>query len=546
MSIIPHVLPPIALTILLSALLSGCDNSEVIDITLGEAPTLSNGACSIIHCNAAQTDAVPFAGPSIASKTLTPDEIDHLWSSPIAGGILDHVYADGQRVFWVPQVDRIMKLQLTGDNKLTKVAELPLQPKDFPRFSPQDMQQKILELDSTEFGSEQYNALADYWDGYQLEGLRAYYAMINSAGILYVSNKNGVVAYSDAEPGNPQSGIVKVGQYDFKKLQLQLGLKMPLVIMIGMNMTPDGHIIAVTIDGTVIGIKPDLSDAYYHNLEGEQIWNSMAIDEQGGIYLNGNKALHKLVWTGTGFSTAATDGAWTEPYENGELNETLRSQRGSGTTPALMGGTHDKDRFVITADGADVNNMIFYWRDEIPADWQQLPGTRSRRVAGILPVNFGDKSVTNSYSENSPTIFDYGAVLANNQVKTNEAMTLNVQLKMKDPVRTPYGIQKFQWNSDERRVEVAWTRNDVSSPNSTPVVSTGNRQLHVVGIKGKYWVMETLDWDTGETRAVYTLGTSERYNPIMLALQILPNGDPIFAAFGGVLHLRIGGGKIAP
>jgi hypothetical protein len=52
--------------------------------------------------------------------------------------------------------------------------------------------------------------------------------------------------------------------------------------------------------------------------------------------------------------------------------------------------------------------------------------------------------------------------------------------------------------------------------------------------------MQTLDWDTGETRAIYTLGASERYNPIMLALQVLPNGDPIFATFGGVMHLRLG------
>jgi len=71
-------------------------------------------------------------------------------------------------------------------------------------------------------------------------------------------------------------------------------------------------------------------------------------------------------------------------------------------------------------------------------------------------------------------------------------------------------------------------------------VTTKNRQLHTVGLKDGKWAMQTLDWDTGETRAVYTLGASERYNPIMLALQVLPNGDPIFAAFGGVMHLRIG------
>jgi hypothetical protein len=184
---------------------------------------------------------------------------------------------------------------------------------------------------------------------------------------------------------------------------------------------------------------------------------------------------------------------------------------------------------------------MLYWRDNIPDDWKQLPGMTSRRVAGSIPVNFGDKNLTNSYSENSATIFDYGAVLANNQVKTHEQMTMDVQLKMKDPERTPCGVQKFLWNRETRQLEVAWTRDDVSSPNSTPVVAMANHQLHVVGLKSGLWVMETLDWDTGETRAIYTLGQSERYNPIMLALQMLPNGDPIYAGFAGVIHLKLGG-----
>ncbi|MCP4035428.1 MAG: hypothetical protein GY733_00705, partial [bacterium] len=163
------------------------------------------------------------------------------------------------------------------------------------------------------------------------------------------------------------------------------------------------------------------------------------------------------------------------------------------------------------------------------------------RIAGILPVDFGDAELDNSYSENSATIFEYGAVLANNQVKTNEAMRMPVQLKMKDPARTPYGLQKFQWDPQSRRFEVAWTRPDVSSPNSTPVVAMKNRQLQVVGLKNGAWVMETIDWDSGETRAVYRLGESERFNPIMLALQILPNGDPIYASFAGIIHLKLGG-----
>jgi hypothetical protein len=518
----------------------GCARTEPIQMKGLEDTRLSDGTCPTIHCDTYQTDALPLRGPDAPTQSLDDDTIDHLWSSPIAGGILDYQYPDGTTVFWVSQVDRIMKLRLDGENRLQKITELPLEPKKFPRFSPEDMQRIVAELDAATVGTAEYDELAEEWNGYQIEGLRAYYAMVSNKGILYVSNRNGVVAYGDAEPGNPDSKIVKLGQYVFEKMKLQLRLKMPLPIMIGMNVTPDGRIIAVTIDGTVVAVEPDLSDAVYYTLTDEQIWNSIAVDENGAVYVPGTRKLHKLIWKGGRFSDDPKDGAWVEAYEIGSLDETLRAERGSGTTPALLGGPDDAEKFVVFADAANVNNLLLYWRDEIPADWKQIPGTSSRRIAGLLPVNFGDPGLDNSYSENSATIFDYGAVLANNQVKTNEKMWLDVQLKMKDPARTPSGIQKFEWDKEKREWKVAWTRPDVSSPNSTPVVTTENRQLHTVGLTGGVWTMQTLDWDTGETRAIYTLGESERYNPIMLALQVLPNGDPIFATFAGVMHLRIG------
>ena len=246
----------------------------------------------------------------------------------MGGGILDYRYPEGTTVFWVSQVDRIMKLRLDAQNRLQKITELPLQPKKFPRFKPEDMQRIVAKLDAAKLGTEEYDELADEWNGYQIEGLRAYYAMVSNKGILYVSNRNGVVAYGDAEPGMPSSAIVKLGQYVFEKRKLQLRLKMPLPIMIGMNVT----------------VSP---------------------------------------------STSA----------------------GESTSPARGSST----------------------------SW------------------FG----------------------------------------------------KATASATTRKTE----------PGST---------------------MQTLDWDTGETRAVYTLGESERYNPIMLALQVLPNGDPIFAAFAGVMHLRLG------
>ena len=239
----------------------GCARTEPIELAGLEQTRLSDGTCPTIHCNTYQTDALPLRGPEAPTQTLGDDVIDHLWSSPIAGGILDYRYPDGSTVFWVSQVDRIMKLRLDEQNRLQKITELPLEPKKFPRFEPADMQRIVAKLDAAKLGTEEYDELADEWNGYQIEGLRAYYAMVSNKGILYVSNRNGVVAYGDAEPGKADSSIVKLGQYVFEKLKLQLGLKMPLPIMIGMNVTPDGQIIAVTIDGTVVAVAPDLSKA---------------------------------------------------------------------------------------------------------------------------------------------------------------------------------------------------------------------------------------------------------------------------------------------
>ncbi len=531
-----------ALVALLLLATSACDRTQPIEMALPDGASVSQGTCPLIHCNPWQTDALPVKGPEAPSQQITAEVLDHLWSSPIAGGILDYTYEDGRTVFWVPQVDRIMKLALDTEGNFVKLVELPLEPKRFPRRSPDDMQRIVEELDAVPVGTPAYDELAEAWMDYQLdEGLRAYYAMVNDSGILYVGNRSSIIAYSDAEPGNPESGIVKVGEYVFEKLKLQLGLKMPLVIMMGINVTPDGHIVTVTIDGTVIAVKADLSAGYYYTLEGEQIWNALAVGDEGGIYVAGNKQMHKLVWTGDSFSDRKEDGAWVLPYAVGPLDESLRGSRGTGTTPALMGSEEDRDQFVVVADASDVNRLMLLWRDEIPEGWEPPAGADNPRIAGLVPVDFGDPELDNSYSENSATIFEYGAVLGNNQVKTDEAMRMPVQLKMKDPARTPYGLQKFQWNRQSRRFEVAWTRPDVSSPNSTPVVAMKNRQLQVVGLKNGAWVMETIDWDSGETRAVYRLGESERFNPIMLALQILPNGDPIYASFAGIIHLKLGG-----
>jgi len=499
-------------------------------------PALSQGLCPLVHCDAYQTDAFPVRGPESPSRALGEAEIDLFWASPISGGVLDIAYPDGTTVFWVPKVDRILKLGLDASLRLIPLAERALPPGRYPAHSSEFMQQWTAELDALPFASDAYKEKARYWREYQLAALHAYYAVLDLDGVLFVGGRDRIVAYADAEPGQPRSPIVERAEFVFDPAQMNGGP----AILIGFGATFDGTLVALSLDGTVIAVDRTLSRAWYHRLPGERFWNSVAIDEQGGIYAVSDKQLHKLVWTGQGLSDRAEDGAWSERYEVGENDAELRGSRGSGTTPTLLGLESDRDQFVLIADAANVNNLVLYWRDAIPEDWDGLEGAASRRIAGRVPVDFGQPGLVDSYAENSPVALGYGAVLANNRPRNGMVLELDNQLWLNDPSVAPLGVQKAAWDPEERRFATAWVRPDLSNPNVTPVIAARNRQLHCVAARDGVWTLETLDWDTGATRAVYTLGRSQRFNPIELSMQMMANGDLIYSVFGGVLHLKIG------
>ena len=499
-------------------------------------PMLSNGLCPLVHCDAYQTDAFPLVGPTVKSRTLGDAEIDLVWGSPISAGVLDLTYPDGSTVFWVPKVDRIWKLGLDENLRLVRLAELRVPGERYPPHEGAFMQRFTEELDALPFAGDAYRAKAAYWRDYEIEALHAYYALVDVEGVLYVGGRDRIVAYADVEPGNPHSPITKRGELVFDPAQMNGGPP----VLIGLNAAFDGTLIAVSLDGTVIAVDRALSHATYQRLPGERIWNSLAVDEQGGVYVVGDKRLHKLVWNGTGFSTREEDGAWSEPYEAGANDATLRGARGSGTTPTLLGLESDPDQFVLIADAANVNNLVLYWRDAIPDDWKPLEGAPSRRIAGRVPVDFGRTDLTDSYSENSPVTLGYGAVLANSRPSNGMSLHLDNQLWLNDPSVVPKGVQKFAWDPRRRRFQSVWTRPELSLPSSKPLVAADGRQLLGVTVHDGAWALEALDWDSGETRAIYTLGPSQRFNPIQLSMQLMGNSDPIFSTFGGVLHLAIG------
>jgi hypothetical protein len=499
-------------------------------------PTLAAGLCPLVHCDSYQSDALPVRGAEQPSRALGEAEIDLFWTSPISAGVLDRSYPDGSTVLWAAKVDRILKLGFDAGLRLVPLAELPLPTGRYPAHSADFMRQWIAELDALPLASAAYRAKAAYWRDYPLEALHAYSALLDREGVLYVAARDRILAYADAETGKARSAIVKRGEFVLDPAQLNGGP----AVLIGLSASFDGTLVAASLDGSVVAVDRALTRASVHRFPGERIWNSLAVDELGGVYVVTDKKLHKLIWTGQGWSDRPDEGAWSEAYESGENDRTLRGSRGSGTAPTLVGTPSDRDRFVLIADAADVNHMVLYWRDAIPKDWKKPKGVKSRRVAGRVPLDFGLHDVRESYAENSAVALGYGALVANGRPRNGMALQLDNQLWINEPSVAPLGVQKFAWDAKKRRFASAWARPDLSNPNVKPVIAAQSRLVHCVSARDGAWALETLDWDSGATRAVYTLGPSQRFNPIQLSMSLLGNGDPILSTFGGVLHLKIG------
>ncbi len=318
-------------------------------------------------------------------------------------------------------------------------------------------------------------------------------------------------------PGDPASAIEERRSYALPAEASGL--------LIGMNMTFDGRLVVGTEHGWIVLVDRASGETWSIRLrhsEGAEskatrptgygwVRNGFAVDPEGGIYVASQEHMHKVVWDGERLSTDPADGAWTAPYRNGWGH-------GTGATPSLM-GFGDEDRFVVITDGQELMNVVLFWRDEIPADWQTLPGAPDRRIAGQLPAHMGDPERTSIQSEQSVAVAGYGALVVNNVPRNapwylpDLAHTLLMSFLGSHPEYQPFGIQKFAWNPEARRLEEAWVNREVSAPNAVPLISYADDRVYVVGARDNQWTLEALDWGTGESRFHYRVG-GQRYNSL--------------------------------
>jgi hypothetical protein len=485
-------------------------------------PYLADSVYPLGHGDSAQQDALPVRGPENPGPRLRPDEIQYAPTGPAQfGAYTSGPYSDGRRVIWSNGLDRIVKVDF-DTFEILATHWLP----GARRWTEAEADDSIAAFDAS---NEGFGAIWHaFRDASKLRDLSGVYTVLDVDNSYYIADKSGVItAYGDADPNDPASEIVKKATFQLPPTVTGL--------TVGMNMTYDGWLIVPTEHGYVVALSRDFSQHHVARLrhsEGAEdkatrptgygwVRNGVAIDEAGGLYIASQAHMHRLVWTGSGLSTAPADGAWTAAYLNSWGH-------GSGATPSLM-GFGEEDRFVVITDGEPLMNVVLFWRDAIPEDWEKLSDAPDRRIAGTLPASMGDPELQAIQSEQSVVVAGYGALVVNNVPRNApwylpaQAERLLISYLGSEPQHQPYGVQKFEWDPKSRTLRQAWVNTEVSSPSCVPIVSYPSDRVYLIGARDDQWTLEALEWGDGRS-AFHTRIGGQRYNPLFSGTEIDEKG----------------------
>lgn len=474
-------------------------------------PWLADSPWPINHRDAYASDSSPFPGPTRASALGTPQFVG---TGPINISLpMSPKYPDGRRVWWGNDVFNVYKMALV-QGKLTKVASLAK-------------------------GGNPLIALRTPTSGA--------YTLVDRDNTFVTVQGTSFLSYGDAQAGAVNSPIALKARYT-----LPTSVAASDDAIVGLNILWDGKLAFVTRQAVVGVVSRDFKEVHSVKLGSgkDEVSNSIAADENGGIYVASDQAMYRVQWDGQKVSTDPATGAWRAEYNTGTVgNGSGRLGAGSGSTPTLMGDSGQ--RFVVITDGADVANLVLFWRDQVPADWQPIGPGKDRRIAAELPINFGDPQRQATKDEQSVVVSGYGAAVVSNDYRNVDAISqaggLNpilgslsnglIQLLSAKPSVQPWGVQKFEWDPTSRKLRPTWATTKVSCPNAIPTMSQASNRFYCVGAYQGWWTIESMDWTTGQGHFRKPIGLLPRFNSFYAQTQLNDDGSVIYGSFNGVVYL---------
>jgi hypothetical protein len=504
-------------------------------------PWLTQSVYPTSHFNGGATDSVLFAGPATGKKLTRDKDVKVVANVFVSNPTVKKIGAD--TVAFASGTHGVRKVLLTGKafESLSFIAYPGLE-QAAHQANEQAVAAVLSEMDAARRAKDDAKLLAAI-GGFERLGLNfntltnGVYNIIDRDGFHYcVYGGTKVLKTTD---DNALSAPVRVVKSVDVAAAMPPDAAKTVTRILGLNMTYDGHI-AAAAPGALVLLDRDLNVRSYVAFPGEAVDNSIAIDENNGIYVVTSRRMLKIVWNGQKLSTDEKDGAWESGYEWIPAEEALAAgslSRGSGTTPTLMGFGNDPDKLVVIADSARAGtNLVAFWRDAIPPDFVQKPGTKSRRIADQARIEISQLTI-----EPSANVLGYGAAVINGSypqpAKTQgfglSAFTAGVTRP------APLGVEKFIWNPTTRQFDVAWINREVDNSDlMVPVVSAATGLMYCAHKESGDYQYVGLDWMTGELKERWMFPDDSRlWNAYGGITTILEDGDLLIGGAFGIKRM---------
>ncbi len=250
-----------------------------------------------------------------------------------------------------------------------------------------------------------------------------------------------------------------------------------------------------------------------HLPAGEEVTNSVATDETGGMYVVSTHALYRLDATSAGVPKTT----WRQVYDRGNRLKKGNLSQGSGTTPTLLG-----KQWVAINDNADPHtNVLVYDRRK---------GVKSRLhcTQPTLAANAGT-------TDNSLIAAGNSFIIENNYGYGGPTTTLLGQ------TTTP-GLARVM--VDTKGCHVAWTSDEIA-PSSVAKASLGNGLMYAytkpkspLGNIVDGWYFTAIDIRTGKTAWSRLTGTGIQWNNHYAAIYLGPDGSAYIATLAGLVRIK--------
>ncbi|AUX69024.1 hypothetical protein CHX26_05470 [Porphyrobacter sp. HT-58-2] len=527
-------------------------------------PFLADSPNNQSHWNDAATDSTPAAVPR-GHYCLTAGGAAVAYADTLGIPAYD-ADVGGKRVVWFFSGTALRKLHLV-DGAFVEIARQPVR-MALPGYRPQSVAARsaladelaalLASGDEAAIGTaiaRQPNRLQTAVEDQVAQGVL--YSLFTRDHGFIGANARGLVRIDNLDPADPFSGLappqqVRLPDSLFDDARARAATIFPADSVFGLGMTFNGYLVVSTLGGTIATLDRDSFAVIdtYRAPEGEVFTNGFATSPElggGAVYIASNRKLYRLAVDDAGrIGTEPESGAWEAAYDPGERLPTGKIADGTGATPTLMGFGEDDDELVILTDGARKMRLVAFWRNGLPKDWRQRPGTLSPRIADQITVDFGpDFPVVQSEQS---VVADDGNAFVINSILSGGSKPMPISGSftrglLAGTVRPlPRGIAMYRWDMRADRWRAVWQRRDVGTIATVPLLSRGSRMVVLNGtLEARPGRLFQLGFDRDDGGLVMSIdgGTDPRFNGAFTGLKTDEGGALMYTTLFGLVRFDV-------